>query len=72
MGTTKNNEGRTVYLDDELKEIFTNQWSDRKRSNKLTPYVFPNIHKTDSLKAFVDRGIKPARMQRLGNDYFMT
>ncbi len=27
VGTTKNNEGRTVYLDTELKEIFKSQWS---------------------------------------------
>ena len=26
VGETKNNEGRTVYLDDELKEVFQGQW----------------------------------------------
>jgi integrase len=41
-GETKNDEGRTVYLDDELKEVFQGQWENRKRSKTLTPYVFPN------------------------------
>jgi integrase len=41
-GETKNDEGRTIYLDDELKEVFQSQWENRKRSKTLTPYVFPN------------------------------
>jgi len=43
IGETKNDEGRTVYLDDELQEVFKNQWENRKKSRKLIPYVFPNI-----------------------------
>ena len=42
VGETKNDEGRTIYPDDELKEAFQNQWENRMRSNTLTPYVFPN------------------------------
>ncbi len=42
IGDTKNDEGRTVYLDDELQEIFHSRWENRKRSRKLTPYVFLN------------------------------
>ena len=30
VGETKNDEARTVYLDDELKEIFNQQWESRK------------------------------------------
>ncbi len=41
-GEAKNDEGRTVYLDDELKEIFNQQWEARKSNGKLTPYVFSN------------------------------
>ena len=41
-GETKNNEGRTVYLDDELKEVFQQQWEIRKQKGILTPYVFLN------------------------------
>lgn len=40
-GETKNDEGRTVYLDDELKEVFKDQWGKRKQG-KLSPLVFPS------------------------------
>ena len=30
VGETKNDEAWTVYLDDELKEIFESLWEDRK------------------------------------------
>jgi integrase len=39
---TKNAEGRTVYLDDELRQIFEAQYEARKKQKKLVPYVFPN------------------------------
>ena len=42
VGETKNGEARTVYLDDELKSMFQQQWELRKRTDKLMPYVFPN------------------------------
>jgi integrase len=42
VGESKNDEGRTVYLDEELKAIFNWQWEQRKRSRKLCPYVFAN------------------------------
>lgn len=52
VGTTKNNEGRTVYLDTELKEIFKSQWSLRARRGILCPYVFPNETGDDQIKDF--------------------
>jgi integrase len=42
VGETKNAEGRTVYLDDELRQLFEAQYEARKRQKKLVPYVFPN------------------------------
>ncbi len=42
VGDTKNNEGRTIYLDQELTILFNRQWEKRKRSGKIIPYVFPN------------------------------
>jgi hypothetical protein len=36
-GETKNNDARTVYLDDELKALFQQQWNLRKLSGKLMP-----------------------------------
>jgi integrase len=35
VGDTKNNEGRTIYLDQELKILFRMQWEKRKRSGKI-------------------------------------
>jgi integrase len=32
VGETKNDEGRTVYLDDELQELFQQLWEKRKGS----------------------------------------
>jgi len=51
-GETKNDEGRTVHLDDELLAIFQAQWEGRKDRNKLTPYVFVNETGTDRIKDF--------------------
>jgi len=51
-GETKNDEGRTIYLDDELKEVFEGQWERRKRSKTLTPYVFPNADGKGSIGDF--------------------
>jgi integrase len=42
VGETKNNDARTVYLDDELKSVFDRQWEIRKKAKKLLPYVFLN------------------------------
>jgi len=42
VGETKNDEGRTVYLDEELQEIFLQQWQARKTCNSISPFVFPN------------------------------
>jgi integrase len=42
VGETKNDDARTVYLDDELKTIFRRQWDLLKQSKKILPYVFPN------------------------------
>ena len=42
VGETKNDDGRTVYLDEELMELFSDLWEARKQNGKLIPYVFPN------------------------------
>lgn len=41
-GVTKNDEARTVCLDDEILQIFKDQWAKRKQNGKIIPYVFPN------------------------------
>ena len=49
-GETKNDDARTVYLDEELKGIFQTQWEVRKR--KVTPFVFPNKQGTGQIVNF--------------------
>lgn len=51
-GETKNDKGRTVYLDTELQEIFADLWETRKASGKLTAHVFLNETGTDKIKDF--------------------
>jgi integrase len=48
----KNDEGRTVYLDAELKEVFACQRESRKKGQRLLPYVFLNRNDTDKIKQF--------------------
>ncbi|MFO7559406.1 MAG: site-specific integrase [Desulfobacterales bacterium] len=52
VGETKNNEGRTIYLDEELKEIFQRQWISRKQDRKMLPFVFRNSRGDDQVKRF--------------------
>jgi integrase len=59
VGETKNDDARTVYLDDELKEIFNQQSELRKVNRKLLPYVFLNKDGCDRVKRF-DKSWKSA------------
>jgi integrase len=71
-GDTKNDDGRTVYLDDGLKEVFSRQWEERKRSGKLIPYVFPNAARTDRVKDFRDAWEQDVRRPKLESGFSMT
>jgi integrase len=51
-GETKNDEGRTVYLDEELKEAFTQAWKARKKGSMVLPCVFMNHKDNDKIKQF--------------------
>lgn len=75
-GTTKNDEGRTLYLDPELQEVLLNQWKNRKKSGVLLLYVFPNRDNTgkiiDIRKAW-KTGCKKAEIgERLFHDFRRT
>lgn len=52
IGMTKNKEGRTIYLDDELMEIFNTQRDSQKRGKLIVPYVFPNRKGDDGIRVF--------------------
>jgi len=66
VGETKNNEARTVYLDDELKSVFDRQWEIRKRAKKLLPYVFLNRSGTERLKRFDKKWKKACEGSEIG------
>ncbi len=67
---TKNDQGRTVYLDDELKEVVEKQRDLQKKTGKLTPFVFPNQAGSGRISDF--RGAWDGACQRagLGNRLF--
>ena len=69
-GETKNDDGRTVYLDDELQEIFHRQWENRKRSRKLTPYVFLNMDDTGPISDFRGSWSKACKDAKIGKRLF--
>lgn len=52
VGETKNDEGRTVYLDEEMKGIFNRKWEERKQAEKILPYVFLNDKGDNQVKRF--------------------
>ena len=52
VSDSKNAEARTLYLDEELKNVLNHQWSLRKKSRKILPYVFLNEYGTDRVKRF--------------------
>jgi integrase len=70
VGDTKNKEGRTVYLDEELREIFNRQWEARKENERLIPYVFPNRDGNDRIRAFRKTWDKACRQAALGKRLF--
>lgn len=51
-GTTKNDEGRMVYLDEEMTGIFRKLYNSEKRRKSGLPWVFLNQFGTDRVKRF--------------------
>ena len=69
-GETKNDEGRTVYLDEELKEVFNRAWKARKKGNKVLPYVFLNHKGDDKIKQFRKAWAKACQDVGIGKRLF--
>jgi integrase len=69
VGDTKNKEGRTVYLDEELREAFSQQWV-KRQSGKLTPYVFPNREGTGKIRDFRDAWATGCKKAKIGKRWF--
>ena len=68
-GESKNDEGRTIYLDDELKEVINHQWKLRKKG-KMTPYVFPNRWGTGQIGKISYSWNKAFKKVGIGKRYF--
>ncbi len=70
VGESKNDEARTVYLDDELREVFQNQWEIRKKNGNLRPYVFLASDNASVIKDFRKAWDKACRAAKLGKRLF--
>ena len=69
-GETKNDDGRTVYLDDELREVFDYQWEYRKLAPKMLPFVFLNQDGTDRAKRFDKAFATACDNAKIGKRFF--
>jgi len=72
VGSTKNEEGRVVYMTGELRSLLLTQWEERKASGKLSSYVFPNESRTNRiLKTRFNRAWKKAcKDAKIGNKLY--
>ena len=70
VGETKNDEGRTVYLDEELKGIFNRQWEKRKEGKKLILYVFTNEEGIGRIKDFRKSWATACEKAKIGKRLF--
>jgi len=69
-GESKNDEGRTVYFDEELKGILNKQWQKRKESGKIIPYVFLARNGKDMIKNFRKSWNKACKDAGIGKRLF--
>jgi integrase len=69
-GETKNDDARTVFLDDGLKEVFQKQWRRRKDQNTLSPYVFPNYSGNGKIKDFRSAWFSACKTAGIGRRLF--
>ncbi len=70
VGDTKNDDGRTIYLDKKLKKVLKEQWETRKGSRKLTPYVFTNEDGSDRVKDFRKSWGSGCKKAEIGKRFF--
>jgi integrase len=69
-GETKNDEGRTVYLDKELQKVFKVQSEARKNRNKILPWVFVNESNNGPVKDFRGAWAKACETAEIGYRLF--
>ena len=74
-GKTKNDKGKTVYLDDELRDVLSRQWQKRKKAGILIQYVFPNSFGTNRIKYFyghIRKACKQLGLNKILHDFRRT
>lgn len=69
-GETKNDQGRTVYLDEELREVIQEQWERRKKNGRLSPYVFLGKDGKQRMKDFRGAWAKACKDAGIGKRLF--
>jgi len=69
-GETKNDAARTLYFDEELRDVVERQWTARMRSERIIPYVFPNKAGTDRIKNFRDSWKAACARAKIGKKLF--
>jgi len=69
-GETKNDEGRTVYLDKELKGVFQRQEDARKKRTKIIPYVFTTESGNSPVKDFRGAWATACETEEIGKRLF--
>lgn len=70
VGETKNDEGRTVYLDEELRSVFERQAEERKQRAKIIPWVFTNEAGDGPVKDFRGSWEKACTKAEIGKRLF--
>jgi integrase len=66
----KNDDARTVFLDEELKGVFAGQVEARKKTSKLVPYVFPGKDGTGRIKDIRGAWESACKKARIGRRLF--
>ena len=69
-GETKNDDARTVYLDEELQEIFQGQFDARKDRKKVLPWVFTNEAGDGPVKDFRKSWVGACKNANIGKRLF--
>jgi len=69
-GKTKSDEDRTLYLDEELQEIFEHQRLSKKISKNPLPYVFLTNTGTDRIRRFDNAWKKACKDADIGLTFF--
>jgi integrase len=70
VGETKNDDGRTVYLDEELRDVFQFQYMARKGHKKIMPWVFVNESKSGPIKEFRGAWATACETAQIGHRLF--